>query len=184
VTKGSYAQHFLDLVLEKAGLAPGDIELINMPPSDIPPAIISGAIAAGATWEPYITRYENEKAVRVLVDATGLEKGVQPIIASGNAVKNKRLLVEAVLRAYGRGADFIRSNPNEAAMLAAKDSSMPPDLLEKVFAKQDFAPALSDEDISEFKKTETYMRKINLLRKDVDVDDWVDRSFVNAGKVR
>jgi len=177
VTKGSYAQHFLALVLEKAGLAPGDIALINMPPAEIPAAILSGAIDAGAVWEPTITRYENAHTVRVLADATGLENGAQPILATSSAMKNKRPLVEAVLRAYARGAAFIRANPKEAARLASKDSSLSADLLERVFAKQNYAPALSDDDVAEFKKTEVYMRKIKLLRQDVDVEGWVDREF-------
>ena len=181
VTKGSFAQHLLVLVLEKAGLNFDDIELINMPPADIPVAIMSGTIDAGVTWEPYITRYENEKAIRVLVDGSGLKKGVQPIIASSDAIKNKRALIEAFLRAYARGADFLRAHPKEAAMLASRESNLSPDLLEKVFAKQDFAPALTDDDVAEFKKTEAYMRAIGLLKKPVDVDVWIDRSFFPAG---
>ncbi len=177
VTKGSFAQHLLALVLEKYGMAMTDIELINMPPADIPVAIISGTIDAGVTWEPYITRYESEKAIRVLTDGTGLKKGVQPILASNEAIKTKRGAVESVLRAYVRGAEFLRAHPKEAAILAAKESNLSPDLLEKVFAKQNFAPTLTDNDIAEFKKTESYMRKTGLLKKNVDVDAWIDLSF-------
>ena len=181
VTKGSFAQHLLALALEKVGMTMDDIELINMPPADIPVAIISGTIDAGVTWEPYITRYENEKAIRVLVDGTGLKNGVQPILAINNAVKTKRAAVEAVLRAYARGADYLRAHPSAAAVLASKESGLSPDLLEKVFAKQEFAPTLTNDDIAEFKKTENYMRKVGLLKTDVDVDAWIDRSFFPAG---
>ncbi|MFA4995459.1 MAG: aliphatic sulfonate ABC transporter substrate-binding protein [Bdellovibrionales bacterium] len=180
VTKGSFAQHLLALVLEKEGLSFNDIELINMPPGDIPVAIISGTIDAGVTWEPYITRYESEDAIRVLVDGTGLKKGTQPILASRAAIEKKRIAVEAVLRAYVRGAEFLRAHPKEAAVLASKESNLSPEWLEKVFAKQNFAPVLTGGDIAEFKMTETYMRKIGLLKTGVDVDAWIDRSFFPA----
>ncbi|MFA5040525.1 MAG: aliphatic sulfonate ABC transporter substrate-binding protein [Bdellovibrionales bacterium] len=181
VMKGSFAQHLLALVLKKAGMTMADVEVINMPPAEIPPAIIAGTVDAGVVWEPYLTRYESEKAIRILTDGTGLKTGVQPIVASGEAIKNKRVLVEAFLRAYARGEEYIRNHPHDAAVLVSKESNLSSELLEKVFAKQAFAPVLTEDDINEFKKTESYMRAIGLLKTGVDVDAWIDRSFFPAG---
>ncbi len=184
VMKGSFAQHLLALALEKEGMAFSDIEAINMPPADIPPAIVTGTVEAGVTWEPYLTRYESEGAVRVLADGTGLKEGVQPIVASEEAIEGKRAYVEAFLRAYARGADYVRAHPASAARQTAKDFNLPSDLLEKIFAKQTFAPDLTVEAEAEFKKTESYMRKIGLLKKGVDVGLWIDRSFFVAREGR
>ncbi|MDD3030136.1 MAG: aliphatic sulfonate ABC transporter substrate-binding protein [Alphaproteobacteria bacterium] len=178
VTKGSFAQHFLTLVLEKAGLTEKDVSIINMQPAEIPSAVIVGAVDAGITWEPYLTRFETDGAVRVLVDGTGLKSGVQPILATAKAVSAKSELIRAFLRAYARGAEAIREDPVQAAKWTAKDCGLPPALLEKVFAKQTFAPPLNDAAVGEFKKTEAYMQTHGLLRKKVDVDAWVIRSFV------
>jgi sulfonate transport system substrate-binding protein len=175
VTKGSWGQHLLALILEEDGLTFKDIEVINMPPAEIPPAINSGTVDAGVTWEPYISR--SETILRIVRDGTGLKSGVQPIIATQEAVGAKRAAIEAVLDAYRRGAAFIRENPRAAAELASKESGLPPDLLQKVFAKQDFAPALTPDDIKEFKKTEAYMRQLKLIARSVDVDAWIDASF-------
>lgn len=182
VTKGSYAHHFLDLALEREGMSKGDIVLINMPVSEIPSAILSGAIDAGAVWEPLIARFESARVLRVLIDATGLKSGAQPILASVPAIEEKRAAVEAVLRAYARGAAFLRADPKAAAVLASKDAGLSPELLEKVFVKQNFYPSLGDADISELEKTEVYMRKNKLLRSTVDVKAWVDRSFSQRDK--
>jgi sulfonate transport system substrate-binding protein len=184
VTKGSFAQHLLALVLESGGLTFADIELINLPNGEIAPAIISGTIDAGAVWEPVITRFESQKAIRVLADGTGLKKGILVIIAASDFLKAKRDQAEAVLRAYARGAAYIKSNPKEAAALISTDTNLPPDLLVQVFDKLDYTPAFSDDDIRELKKSEAYSRSIGLIKAPVDIDSWVDRTVAPAGAAK
>lgn len=175
VTKGSYAHHLLALVLEQGGLTFSDIELINLPNGDIPTALASGAIDAGAVWEPIITKFESQKAIRVLADGTGIKTGVLTIVASSEFVKKKPEQVKAVLRAYQRGADYIKADPKQAAIDASADVSLEPELLQKVFAKFDYAPVLTDFDISELKKSAAFIKSINLIKSPVDIDAWADR---------
>ncbi len=175
VPKASYTEHLLSLVLQQQGLTLKDVEQVNLTNGDIPPAIVAGSIDAGAVWEPVLTKFEAEKAIRVLADGTGLKSGLLAIVASSDFLRTRRDLAQAFLRAYARGAAFVTANPQEAARLVAEDVRLPPDLAEKVFAKLDFSPALTDEDIAEFKKTESYIRGIGLIRSSVDVDAFADR---------
>lgn len=184
VTKGSYAQHFLALALEREGMSFADVEIINMPPADIPAALIAGSIDAGATWEPYIAKFEEAREIRVLLDGTGIKSGVQPVLATADVIKNKRVCVEAFLRAYARGAAFIRENPQAAAELTSKDFHVPSALLQKIFAKQEFAPPINGAALGEFKKAEVYLRNLKLLKNPVDVDAWVDRSFISVDRAK
>lgn len=177
VTKGSYAHHLLALVLENGGLGFADIELINLPNGDIPTALASGAIDAGAVWEPVITKFESQKAIRVLADGTGLKAGVLAIVANTDFIKKKPEQVKAVLRAYQRGADFIRNNPKQAAEEASPDVSLSADLLQIVFAKFDYTPTLSDFDIGELKKSAEFMKSVNLIKAPVDIEAWADRGI-------
>jgi sulfonate transport system substrate-binding protein len=174
VVKGSYAHHLLVLVLQKGGLTPGDIRLINLSQADIATAIVKGDIDAAAIWEPLITRLETQGIARVLADGTGIKKGVLVIVASNDFLQKHRGQAKAVLKAYQRGADFIKSNPKEAAQLIASDVSLPADLLLKVFTKFNFNPAIRAEDIEELKKSEAFMRSNNLIKTSVIIDDFVD----------
>lgn len=180
VTKGSYAHHLLALVLQQGGLGFGDIELINLPNGDIPGAIVSGAIDAGAVWEPIITKFEQQKAIRVLADGEGIKTGVLTIVASNDIIKKRPGQVTAVLRAYARAADYIRTNPKEAADLVTAEVSLAPDLLVKVFAKYDFNPLLSQGDIDELKKSAAFMKSIGLIKSEVDIDGFADRAINKA----
>ena len=183
VTKGSYAHHLLALVLQQGGLTFNDVELINLPNSDIPGALISGAIDAGAVWEPIITKFESQKAIKVLADGTGIKAGVLAIVAASEFIKNKPEQVKAVLRAYARSAAYIKSNPKEAAELVTTEVSLSPDLLVKVFAKFDYSPFLRDEDIAELKKSAEFMKSAGIIKTAVDIDSFSDRGINKAAGI-
>jgi sulfonate transport system substrate-binding protein len=117
------------LVLQKEGLTVNDIDLINLSQADIATAIVNGNIDAAAVWEPIITKLESEGAVRVLTDGTGIKKGILVIIATNDFAGKHREQTKALLRAYQRGAQFIESNPKEAAQLIAGDVNLPADLM-------------------------------------------------------
>jgi len=184
VTKGSYAHHLLALVLQQGGLTFADIELINLPNGDIPGALISGAIDAGAVWEPIITKFTAQKAIRVLADGTGIKSGVLAIVAATDFIKAKPEQAEAVLRAYARAATWIKSNPAEAAELVSPDVNLSPDLLVQVFAKLDYNPVLRDEDIAEIKKSAEFMKSVGIIKNAVDIDAFANRAIGQAAGLR
>jgi sulfonate transport system substrate-binding protein len=179
VVKGSYAHHLLVLVLQKAGLTVNDIELINLSQADIATAIVNGNIDAASVWEPLITKLESQGATRVLADGSGIKKGVLVIVATNDFLSKNREQVKAFLKAYQRGAKFIKSNPKEAARLISADFSLPPEQLVKVLAKLDFHPAIKPDDIGEIKKSEAFMRSAGLIKAPVNID-----SFADSGPTR
>lgn len=179
VVKGSYAHHLLVLVLQKGGLTTNDIEFINLSQADTATAILNGNIDAAAVWEPLISRMESQGQVRVLADGTGIKKGVLVIIATSDFIAKQREQTKALLRAYQRGARFIKSNPKETARLIAADVNLPPDLLLKVLPKYDFHPAIQTDDIVEIKKSETFMRSVGIIKAPVDIDKFKDASLTH-----
>ncbi len=177
VTKGSYAHHLLALVLEQGGLSFNDVELVNLPVAEIPPAIIAGTIDAGAVWEPVLTRFESQKAIKVLADGTGIKKGVLVLFADNVFLKAKPEQAKALLRAYKRGAEFVRADIKAAAEIISPEVNLPPDLLVTVLNRINFDPVIHDEDVGEIKKTEQFMRSHGLLKASVDVDRFFNRAI-------
>jgi sulfonate transport system substrate-binding protein len=184
VVKGSYAHHLLVLVLQKGGLTTSDIEFINLSQADIITAIQNGNIDAAAVWEPVITKLETQGTVRVLADGTGIKKGALVIIATNDFVTKNREQTRALLRAYQRGARFIKSNPKEAAQLIAADVNLTPELLFKVLGKFDFYPAIQPDDIAELKKSEAFMRNAGIIKASVNIDTFADRSLTRESGIK
>ncbi len=184
VVKGSYAHHLLVLVLQKGGLTTRDIEFINLSQADIATSIVNSNIDAAAVWEPLISKLESQGAAKVLADGSGIKKGVLVIVSTRDFAAKHREQVKAILRAYDRGAKFIRSNPKEAAELIAEDVKLSPSLLLKVFPKFNFRPGIKADDIEELKKSEAFMRSAGLIRTQVNIDHFADTRFTREIGVR
>jgi sulfonate transport system substrate-binding protein len=184
VVKGSYAHHLLVLVLQKGGLTTNDIEFINLSQADIATAIVNGTIDAAAIWEPLITKLETQGSVRVLADGTGIKKGALVIIACNDFVSKHRDQTKAILKAYKRGADYLKSNPKEAAQIISKDVNLAPDLLQKVLAKFDFNPALHADDIEDLVKVELFMKNNGIIKSHVNIHTFAEPSLTRESGIK
>lgn len=184
VVKGSYAHHLLALVLQNNGLTTNDIQFINMQQPDIATALAKGDIDAGAIWEPLITQLTDQGVIRVLADGTGIKKGLLVIVATQDFATKNPELVKILLKNYQRGYEFIKANPEEAAKLIADDVKLNPEQLTKVLAKIDFAPGLHADDIEELKKSEEFMRNVDIIKTPVDIDKFVDNSYAQSAGIQ
>lgn len=184
VAKGSYAHHLLVLILKNNGLSTDDIHLIHMTQGDTAAALVKGDIDAGAVWEPIITKLVDSGTARVLVDGTGIKSGLLVSVVTDKFAKNNPELVQAYLKAYQRGADFIKENPQEAAALIAEDVRLSPEQLVKVLKKLTFNPGIHSDDISELKKSEAFMKDSALISNHVDIDGFIDNTYATAAGLK
>lgn len=167
--KGSHAHHLLTIVLRNAGMTTDDIRFLDMPQSDIATALENGDVDAAAVREPLITKLSDRGTARVLVDGTGLKKGIHVIVATKAFVDRNPGLVRRFLEVYERGREYIRENPREAARLLSGEMKLPPGLLERVLARFDFDPRLSDDDIAELRSSEEFMSAPCITRERVEI---------------
>ncbi|HOP74348.1 MAG TPA: aliphatic sulfonate ABC transporter substrate-binding protein [Bacillota bacterium] len=180
VTKGTGVHHFLVLAFQKNGLKINDVQLINLQIEDIGAALTSGNVDAGAIWEPYITQWVEKGAIRILTDGTGIKRGISVILVSNKFAVQHPALVTALLKAYQRGYEFLRADPERAAELVANEVNLTSKQLLQVFTKFDYRPGISTADIEDLKKSEEFMRAHKIIRSKVDVDAFVDRRYLQA----
>ena len=70
--KGSNVHYFLVKLLEKNGLAYGDVQSVFLPPADARAAFEKGSIDAWVIWDPFLASAEKTLGGRILADATGV----------------------------------------------------------------------------------------------------------------
>jgi len=179
VTKGSYAHHLLYILLKNAGLTVNDIKLIHLAPADLVASFQHKDVDAAVTWEPFLSKVE-EAGGRLIADGTGIKKGELVIFAVDDFAKKNPELVKTLLQIYQRGAEFIKANPDEAAKLIASDVKLEPDQVRAVLKNLDFSSAIRKEDVEELKKTEEFLRENNLLTEKVDIDAFIDTTYIKA----
>ncbi len=184
VVKGSYAHHLLILVLNKAGLTINDITVVNLAAADMQNALVTKAIDAAVTWEPFITKFKDAGIAKVLVDGTGIKRANLVIYGTQKFASQNPKLVEIYLNAYKKGYEFIKSNPKEAADLIAKDIGLESEQLARIFSKFDYNPLIQDVDVAELKAVEKFMRDEKITENPVDIEKYVDRTYLNGAGIK
>lgn len=72
LNKGSNVHYFLVKLLEKHGLAYGDVSVVFLPPADARAAFEKGSIDAWVIWDPFLAAAQKTLDARLLADASGV----------------------------------------------------------------------------------------------------------------
>ncbi len=174
-TKAAYGQKLLQLLLEKNGMTVSDIQFIHMSMDDLATALVRGDVDAGVMWDPLLTRMEEAGEIRIIADGTGIYEAYAVLMASGEMADKHPAAVDAVLKAFRRGSEYLGQHPEECKKLLLEDIRMPATLLTKVVGKFNYDDKITDRFVADMKDTEGFMRKNGLLKNPVDVEAFVRR---------
>jgi len=154
-------EHFLlRKALESFGLTESDITIVSATSEEAARMFIEGAVEACATYEPFLS----DAAVRgegwiiwTTKDLPGYM--IDVLLATEEAIEERRTDLQAVLSAWYRAQDYVRSNPEESfAIMAEKEGMTPEDFAAfynsftlysaeenvEIFASSGFRAALSE----------------------------------------
>jgi sulfonate transport system substrate-binding protein len=177
---GSYAQHLLVLLLEKAGLTINDIELVNIPASEQPATLASGQVDAIVIWEQYISQLEASGVAKVIADGAGVKRGNMVTYAVTSYAEKHPLVIQAYIKASQRASDYIAGNPKAAAAAIAKNFGVSNEVMERILKKYSFNPELTAADIAEITKVKDYLKSVGLIKNDVDMSEFINPSYYKA----
>ena len=111
--KGSNVQYFLAKLLEKNGLAYGDVTSVFLAPADARAAFVQGSVDAWVIWDPFLAAAQKTLDARLIADATGVVNNRGYYFTSRNfADKNADVLRIAVeeVGAIDKWADSHRAD--------------------------------------------------------------------------
>jgi NitT/TauT family transport system substrate-binding protein len=120
--------HFvLYTALERNGLTPRDVDIVNLPAGDAAAAFMSGRVDAAVVWNPWISQIQKSGTGRPLFTSTQMP-GLIPdlLVANTQAIQGKRKDLIAMIRAWFDTEAFIRSDPDRAVAIMAKVVGMDP----------------------------------------------------------
>lgn len=121
VSFGTISHLYILGILEKAGLTPPDVILVNTPPGEMPVALRGGAVDAFATWDPFpvIALQEVPNSYEV-VRGGGFIGFMGFIVALRPWAERNQDAVERFLAARADADKFIRNNDVKAAETAVR----------------------------------------------------------------
>lgn len=121
VSFGTISHLYILGILEKAGLAVGDVTLVNTPPGEMPVALRGGAVEAFATWDPWPVIALREVTGSYEVARGGGFIGYMGfnVAIRGWAERNMEI-IERFLAARAEADKFMRANPVKTAEIAVR----------------------------------------------------------------
>lgn len=171
-TKNTSGHELLVVLLEKEGLALQDVQFVNMSMADLGPALIAGDIDAGVVWEPSVTRLE-ENGAKVIQDGKGCPN-YAVLLAADDFLKANPKAVEAVNKAYERGATYLKDHPEECLKLLSAEFKIAEPQLKKMIAKYQPVP-LDDRFVKDMNSQEAFLRSNKIIKTAVDMQAFLHR---------
>ncbi|WP_094606462.1 Putative aliphatic sulfonates-binding protein [Sporomusa silvacetica DSM 10669] len=178
VQVGSSAHHFLILLLKKNGLNTNDVNIVNLPASDHQAALETNNVDAVVTWEPWNSVLENAKAGKILEDSSsGVKRYIGVFLARNEFAQKYPDYTERILKVNEKAAAFIKSNPDEALELIAKESKLPVSAISRIVKSSDWDSKIVQEDIAALQQVKDFLKETKVLKKDYDINELFDDSY-------
>ncbi|HWR07548.1 aliphatic sulfonate ABC transporter substrate-binding protein [Sporomusa sp.] len=178
VQVGSSAHHFLILLLQKNGLSANDVNIVNLPASDHQAALETKNVDAIATWEPWSSVLENAKAGKILEDSSsGVKRYIGVFLARNDFAKQYPDYTERILKANEKAAAFMKTNPDEALELIAKESKLPVSAIARIVKTSDWDSKIIPEDIAALQQVKDFLKETKVLKKDFDINELFDDRY-------
>ncbi|MBW4079902.1 aliphatic sulfonate ABC transporter substrate-binding protein [Paenibacillus sp. S150] len=180
VAKGSNAFNFLYRGLDKAGLKPSDLEIIQLQPNEAQPAFETGGVDAWATWDPSITTNILTGKARILTDGEALDV-LSPsfLIARTKLAEEYPELITKFLKVYQQAHVWEEQHQDEAVKLYAEQFQLDESIIRAL--RERVTPVhlpVSDEIIAQQQETANFQFEQKTIRKQIDVSEVVDNQFI------
>jgi sulfonate transport system substrate-binding protein len=170
--RGSSADNFALMVLEKAGLRYDEIEPVYLGPADAGAAFQRGAIDVWSIWEPYASLFATRPGVRTL--ATNKDIGDQFSFFMGNGpfVRANPALTKTVIETFITTAAKAKARPDDVAVLLAEATGIPREIWARALAADPLQVLPMNDDLARSQqKVADRFRALGLLPVDIKVSD-------------
>jgi len=135
VPKGTSGEMVLNLGLERGGLKPSDVNIVNMDVAGAVSAYVAGKVDAVAIWSPYTLEIEKqvgkENMVKLGDNSDFFPDYIFPAswVVNPKFLQEKPELVESFLKAIAKTTDYKLKNKDEAVKMTAAYTQVPEESL-------------------------------------------------------
>ena len=169
-------------LMEDQGLKPGDINIVILPPPDMPTSLASGAIEGFFVGEPFCAKAEFDSVGKVLYYA----KDIWPnfiscaLVVHEDLIKEKPEVVSDLVRGIAESGKWAESHRAEAAKLVAPYYRQDQKILDYVLTSVPHRVSYveltpTDKDLQDIQDMAV---KMKILKKPIQMAQLIDRKFV------
>jgi sulfonate transport system substrate-binding protein len=166
--KGTALQQLLAAALAAQDLRLADVDYMNMDLAAARAALLAGHIDA-ATLAGNDALAAEAAGCRVLATGEGLIAPTLVIAARGDFLRRHPDLVRTYLAAQRQALDIMRTDPERALAIAAKEQKITLADARRMYPWFDFSPTLTDRDVRNMEATQAFMVQAGMLQKTIDI---------------
>jgi sulfonate transport system substrate-binding protein len=179
--RGSIGHQLILAALEARGWTANDVQIVFLAPSDAKVAYSQGSVDAWSTWEPYTSQEEVLFKSRRVITAEGLTPGLSFTVATPDAIRDKRALLEDFVRRVAQSRNWSLAHTQDYAESWGRLMNIPSAIALNWLSRAKISIAPIDNDVvaGEQKTIDLYFRA-GLIKQKLDAAAIVDRSFSDA----
>ncbi|AFY31725.1 aliphatic sulfonate ABC transporter substrate-binding protein [Calothrix sp. PCC 7507] len=171
--KASIGHYLLLRALEKEGLKLTDVESVFLPPPDANAAFSQNKVDAWFIWEPFVTRNEQKKVGRILIDGgNGLRDTNNYYSTTRKFYQENPEVIKVFLEELQKEQVWAKNHPKELAQILAPVTQVDAPTLEVMHSKYDFALVpITEQIIQKQQEVADKWFSLGLIPKKVNVRD-------------
>ncbi len=174
LNKGSNVHYLLVKVLEKAGIAYKDVNVVFLPPADARAAFERGSVDAWVIWDPFQAAAEKQLGARVLVDGKGIVSNHQFYLASRPYAQKNPEVLRIVLEELVKIDEWGGKNLKEVTALLSAQIGLEPAIVDISTKRFSFGVRpLSEQVIKEQQNIADTFADLKLIPKKINIRDAV-----------
>ena len=167
----STSEFFTFRALKDVGLGPKDIEVVNLGPADMLPAVVRGDVDVASWWQPFGWRAEQASngKVKTLTTAKGYYTLWCPISARRKFVEENPAQTVAVLRALRDAVQWLKTAPlDEKAAAVTEYAKSDPKTTRQLMELLTYDMTETEAYRTAMKEMEAFMLNAGLIKKSID----------------
>jgi aliphatic sulfonates family ABC transporter substrate-binding protein len=182
VKRGSTADYFLTTYLNKNGLNPGDVNILNLSPPECVPALSAGSIDGFFLWQPYpnlAVKVMGSKA-HVLTTARGYYLEQIYLTANRKFAEAHPEIIGKVIRALAHAIAFVKSQPEKSAEIVAQKIKTQPSVVMAIINTKPYSLEYGPANRNQLVSLADFLRDNGKLKTSLDIKKTFDPSFLKA----
>lgn len=183
IHKGRPWEIGLYYLLEEAGFKAKDFRIIHLTEGDIPTAIAAGAIDAAYTTAGQTIEKRGIGSVIWTTEPKNIHwKFTSELFGTEDFVSKYPAFTQRVVNQWVRASAYAGQNEIDYFKIGAKSSGDYDITVKNQYGrpvKETQVAIIDDFRIAHYKKSIEFLKKKGYLRRDVDVDSWVNRTFLD-----
>lgn len=166
------------LVLERAGIKDTEVEWLKLENNEGRSALLTGAIDAWRTWDPFYADIQARKEAIPLVDGESYIQNYVALFGRSNYIASYPDTIKRFIQTYKQGLDYVNNHHTEAVNLFVEKNKLTQQVAELTLSRRNYLIQAPTQDyIDDLTQQSKLLKQFGVLQKEPDWSVAVDSTL-------